>query len=57
MISSPRLDDLRRRVGRAVVDDDDLGVEIERVDALEDLADRGGLVVGRDEKGDPDPGD
>ncbi|MFP5362794.1 MAG: hypothetical protein ACLGI5_08705 [Thermoleophilia bacterium] len=49
-----RLDDRRRRVGRAVVDDDDLRVEAERVDAPQDLADRRRLVVRGDEERDAD---
>src|SRR5204863_7856210 len=48
------LDERRRVVSRAVVDDDDLGVEVQCFDALEHLKDRGRLVVGGDEKGNTD---
>src|SRR5207237_5214033 len=43
---------LGRAVGRAVVDDDDLGVELELRDPLQHLADRRGFVVRGDEERD-----
>jgi hypothetical protein len=48
---TPFLDDVGSAVGRAVVDDDDLRVQTEALDALEHLQDRAGLVVGRHDEG------
>jgi hypothetical protein len=49
----PALQDVGRLVGRAVVHDDHLPVEVERLHALEELGDRGPLVVGRNQERDP----
>src|SRR6266508_3261614 len=48
----PLLEHARRLVRRPVVDDDDLLVELERVNALEHVADRRLLVVRRDDERD-----
>ena len=49
---APLLEQRRGPVGRAVVDDHDLVVEAERLDALEHFADRRLFVVGGDDEGD-----
>ena len=53
---APLFDEVAAAVGRAVVDDDDLLVELERPDGVEHGHDRRGLVVGRYEEGDPHGG-
>ena len=51
VVRGKALDDVRGAVGRAVVHDDDLRVESERVDPVEHFADRRGFVVGGDQEG------
>ena len=48
----PARDHRASPIGRAVVDDHDLLVELEGPDPLEHLADRGRLVVGGDDERD-----
>src|SRR4029077_19953149 len=45
-IAPPGLDEISRPLGRAVVDDHDLLLQVEAVDTVEDLDDRRRLVVG-----------
>jgi len=45
-IPPPGLDEVTRPIRRAVVDDDELLLQVETVDTIEDLDDRRRLVVG-----------
>ena len=53
---APPLGEVPGAVGRAVVDDDDLLVEVERPDRVEHVDDRRRLVVGRHQEGHPHGG-
>src|SRR5207302_6165721 len=50
---NPSIEELGRPVPRSVVDSDDLSVDSERLDALENLADRPSFVEHRDDEADP----
>jgi hypothetical protein len=49
-IAPPGLDEVSRPIRRAVVDDNDLLLQVETIDTVEDLNDRRRLVVGGHEE-------